>query len=50
MGEGEKHEMDHISAYRSNRCQPSRTDKPTAEKLHEVLWQTVQYSVRKNSH
>ena len=37
MPQGEKHEMDHQLAYWSNHCQPSKTDKPAAERLHEVL-------------
>ena len=47
---GEKYEMDHQSAYWSNHCQPSKTDKPAAERLHEVLQQMIRYSVHKNSH
>ena len=47
---GEKHETDHQSAYQSNYCQPSKIDKPAAERFHEVLWQMIPYSVHKNSH
>ena len=41
MPRGEKHETDHQSAYQSNRCQPLKTDKPAAERLHEVLQQMI---------
>ena len=49
-GGGERHETDHQSAYRSNHCQPLKTDRPAAEKLHEVLQQMIQYSVSKHAH